>query len=219
MADRVVVERYRHAGFGGSVPRGVRPAVLVVDFTVGFTDPGRPTGADMTAAVEFTGEVLGGARVAGVPVVFTTIAYDHPGEGGMWLAKAPGMAGLRTGTRLVEIDERLPRRPEDVVVIKKGPSAFFGTHLASLLVSWQVDTLVVCGATTSGCVRATVVDALSYGWAPLVPRECVADRAAGPHDAALFDMEQKYADVIDAREAIDYLGGTANSGRRESRRG
>ncbi|MCF7547517.1 isochorismatase family protein [Pseudonocardia sp. WMMC193] len=197
---------YDRAGFGHSVPRGARPAVVVVDFSHGFTDPSYPTGADMTGPVLATARLLDAARAAGAPVVFTTIAYD-PGqiESLTWLRKARGMAALTAGSRLVEIDERLAPRPEEHLVVKTGASAFFGTDLAAYLVSRGVDTLVVTGATTSGCVRATVVDAVQYGFPTLVPRECVADRAAGPHAANLFDIDEKYGDVVDLADVLDYL--------------
>src|SRR5205823_780073 len=119
-----------------------------------------------------------------------TIAYTPAEADGTvvrWLDKAPGMRALREGSPAVAVDARLPRRDEDVLVVKKGASAFFGTSLASVLTGAGCDTVVVCGATTSGCVRATVVDAVQSGFSVLVPRECCGDRAAGPHDAALFD--------------------------------
>lgn len=197
---------YDRAGFGHSVPRGARPAVVVVDFSYGFTDPSYPTGADMAGPVLATARLLGAARSAGVPVVFTTIAYD-PGQiaGLTWLRKARGMAALTAGSRLVEIDGRLGRRPEEHLVVKTGASAFFGTGLATYLVSRGVDTVVVTGATTSGCVRATLVDAVQYGFPALVPRDCVADRAPGPHAASLFDIDEKYGDVVDLVDVLDYL--------------
>ncbi|MGI5129736.1 isochorismatase family protein [Pseudonocardia sp. CA-107938] len=212
MTDDGVLDRYRQAGFGGTVTWGQRPAVVVVDLTNGFTDPTLPTGADMGAEVAATAEVVDAAHAAGAPVVFTTIAYAHPAEGGTWLRKASGMSALRAGTTLVDVDARLPRREDDVVIVKKGPSAFFGTGLATLLTTARVDTVVVCGATTSGCVRATVVDAVSAGWIPVVPRDCVADRARGPHDASLFDMHQKYADVVDRTDVVTYLKGLPHQG-------
>lgn len=197
---------YDRAGFGHSVPRGARPAVVVVDFSHGFTDPSYPTGADMTGPVLATARLLEGARAAGAPVVFTTIAYD-PGQVDTltWLRKARGMAALTAGSRLVEIDERLDPRPDEHLVVKTGASAFFGTGLATYLVSRGVDTLLVTGATTSGCVRATVVDAVQYGFPTLVPQDCVADRAAGPHAASLFDIDEKYGDVVDLADVLDYL--------------
>jgi nicotinamidase-related amidase len=151
-------------------------------------------------------------RRQGIPVVFTTIAYSSPFEGRVWRQKAPGMSALLVGTRAVELDPRLGYTAADRVVVKQGPSAFFGTGLATQLISERIDTLVVCGATTSGCVRATVVDAVQFGFPVLVPRECVADRAGPPHEASLFDMQAKYADVITADEAAAYLCSSGPSG-------
>jgi maleamate amidohydrolase len=207
-ADRgaSTAEVYDRAGFGRRVERGTRPAVVVVDFTYGFTDPAYPTGADMTDAVLATARVVDGFRAAGLPVVFTTIAYDAAQVAGLaWLKKATGMAALEAGSRLVEIDDRLARRGDEHLVTKTGASAFFGTALATYLASVGADTVVVTGATTSGCVRATVVDAVQHGYPTLVPADCVADRAQGPHDASLFDINEKYGDVVDADDVLTYL--------------
>jgi maleamate amidohydrolase len=201
-------ETYAQAGFGGSVRRGARPAVVVVDLTRGFTEPGFDTGADLTDVVSATGQLVEAAHAASVPVVFTTIAYSEEEivSGAIpWLQKAAGMASLRHGGEGSDLDPRLPRGARDPLVVKKGASAFAGTHLSTMLAAWGVDTLVVCGATTSGCVRASAVDAVQSGLSVLVPRECVGDRAAGPHDAALFDLHAKYADVVQLTEIFDYL--------------
>ena len=105
----------------------------------------------------------------------------------------------------MEIDGRLERRPEETVIVKKGASAFFGTNLASVLISQGIDSVILCGATTSGCIRATAIDLLQYGFPTLVPRECVGDRAQAPHEANLFDIQAKYADVVPLEEAIAYM--------------
>jgi nicotinamidase-related amidase len=201
---------YERAGFGASVRRGERPAIVVVDLTNGFTDPAEPTGADLTDVVAATAELIAAGRAAGVPVVFTTIAYtpaEAAGDAVTWLAKAPGMRSLREGSRAVAIDDRLPMEPGDHLITKKGASAFFGTGLAALLTGLRVDTVLVCGATTSGCVRATAVDAVQSGFSVLVPRQCVGDRAQGPHEANLFDIQAKYGDVVELADALSYAGG------------
>ena len=197
---------YARAGFGAPVRRGERPAIVVVDLTNGFTDPGAPTGADLSAVVAATSELITAGRAAGVPVVFTTIAYT-PAELDTvtWLQKAPGMRALREGSNAVALDSRLPVEDGDHLITKKGASAFFGTGLAALLTGMRVDTVLVCGATTSGCVRASAVDAVQSGFSVLVPRQCVGDRARGPHEANLFDIQVKYGDVIDLADAIGYL--------------
>jgi len=197
---------YTKAGFGQSVPRGRRPAVVVVDFSYGFTDPQYPTAADMSAQIAATRQLTDAARARRFPVIYTTISYQ-PGEVEMlsWLKKAAGMRALLKGSRLVEIDAATGIQASDPIIVKKGASAFFGTTLNALLTGAGVDTLVVTGATTSGCVRATVVDAVQSGFNVLVPADCCADRAEAPHLANLYDMQQKYADVVDARDVYRWL--------------
>ncbi len=201
-------EIYRRAEIGGRMGLGTRPAVLVVDFSCGFTDPSCALGSDLGAAVESTARLLAVARSKGLLVVFTTIAFE-PGarDGGIWARKMPAIAQLELGSAWVEIDPRLGRREDEPLIVKKGASAFFGTNLAAILVAAGVDTAVLCGATTSGCVRATAVDLLQNGFPAVVPRECVGDRAREPHDANLFDIDMKYADVVAVEEALAYLEG------------
>lgn len=198
---------YERAGWGNRVPRGGRPGLLVVDLSRGFTEPEFPTGADLSEVVAATSRLVEAAHATAAPVVFTTIAYEEFDLAGgcAWLRKAPGMGILRAGSELVDLDPRLPRRPGDALVVKKGPSAFFGTDVAASLLARGVDTVLVCGATTSGCVRASVVDAVQYGFTVLVPRPAVGDRAVGPHEANLFDIDAKYADVIDLDDALAYV--------------
>ncbi|MFG2225180.1 isochorismatase family protein [Streptomyces sp. NPDC050161] len=201
---------YARAGFGARVRRGDRPAIVVVDLTRGFTEDRFPSGADLTEVVGATAELIEAARPSRVPVLFTALSYtpaEAAGDGVAWLHKAPGMRALVEGSDAVAVDPRLPRRPEDVLLLKKGASAFFGTSLAATLTALGRDTAVICGATTSGCVRATVVDAVQSGFPVLVPRTCVGDRAQGPHDASLFDIQAKYGDVIGQQDALAYLAG------------
>ena len=202
---------YERARLGQSVTPGSRPAVLVVDFSRGFTDPECTMGSDLTSEVEATTRVLAAAREKGLPVIFTTIGFEpNLKDGSLWLQKAPGLADLQVGGKWVDIDPRLERAEDEVVILKKGASAFFGTNLPSVLVSQGVDTIVLCGATTSGCIRATAVDLLQYGYPTLVPRECVGDRAQGPHEANLIDIQAKYADVVPVEDALSYLEGVGD---------
>jgi len=201
---------YERARLGQSITPGSRPAVLVVDFSRGFTDPECTMGSDLTSEVEATTRVLAAAREKGLPVIFTTIGFEpNLKDGSLWLQKAPGLADLQVGGKWVDIDPRLERAEDEVVILKKGASAFFGTNLPSVLVSQGVDTIVLCGATTSGCIRATAVDLLQYGYPTLVPRECVGDRARSPHEANLVDIQAKYADVVPVEDALSYLEGIA----------
>jgi maleamate amidohydrolase len=210
MSDAEAREVYAKARLGESVTLGSRPAVLVVDFSCGFTDPECTLGADMTEQVEATKRLLDAARAKGLPVIFTTIGFEPSlKDGGLWLEKAPALADLQIGGRWVEIDPRLEPQEGETIVVKKGASAFFGTNLAAILISQGIDSVVLCGATTSGCVRATAIDLLQYGFPTLVPRECVGDRAQAPHDANLFDIQAKYADVVSVEEALDYVESVA----------
>jgi maleamate amidohydrolase len=206
MTDRQAREIYARAGLGESVTLGSRPAVLVVDFSCGFTDPDCPLGADLSAEVEATKQLLDAARAKGLPIVFTTIGFEpNRKDAGLWMQKAPTLGELQLGGRWVEIDPRLERRDDETVVVKKGASAFFGTNLAGILVTQGVDSVILCGATTSGCIRATAIDLLQHGYPTLVPRECVGDRAQAPHEANLFDIQAKYADVVPLELALEYV--------------
>lgn len=206
MTDEAAREIYARARLGEPVTMGSRPAVLVVDFSCGFTDPACDLGSELSAEIEATKELLDVAREKGLLVVFTTIGYE-PGlkDGALWLQKVPALGELQIGGRWVEIDPRLEPREDETVVLKKGASAFFGTNLTAILVAQGIDSVVLCGATTSGCIRATAVDLLQNGWPTMVPRECVGDRAQAPHESNLFDIQAKYADVVSAAEALEYL--------------
>jgi maleamate amidohydrolase len=206
MSDQEAREVYAAAGLGQAVTLGSRPAVLVVDFSCGFTDPECTLGADMSAEVEATRRLLDAGRAKGLPVIFTTIGYEPSlKDGGLWLQKVPSLGDLQIGGRWVEIDPRLEPREDETIVLKKGASAFFGTNLPAILVSQGVDSVILCGATTSGCIRATAIDLLQYGYPTLVPRQCVADRAQAPHEANLFDINAKYADVVPLDDVLEYV--------------
>jgi nicotinamidase-related amidase len=146
--------------------------------------------------------LLDSARGHGVPVLFTTVSYDDVARAAarVFLRKVPALGILEPGSRWVEIDERLGRLPGEPVIAKAGASAFFGVPLAAMLAGR--DTVVVCGASTSGCVRATVVDAMQHGLSPIVPRECVGDRSPRAHEQALSDIGGRYGDVVELSAAI-----------------
>jgi maleamate amidohydrolase len=201
---------YAERGIGASSGLGARPAVVVVDVSRAFTSSAYGVGADDPPAVPEIAELLGHARNARVPIVFTTIAFEPAEDGGCFAAKVPALRELRTDDpAAVRIDPLLRWRPDELVLVKKFPSAFFGTHLASHLVQRNVDTVIVTGCSTSGCIRATVVDAVSYGFRVIVPEECVFDRAEAPHLANLFDIRSKYADVMRKEEVEKYLASLA----------
>ncbi len=202
-------EFYQQAGLGQSAGFGQRPALLIVDFCYGMTSLESPLGADMSAAIAATNQLLAVFRQKGLPVVYTTVRYTKGcKDGGAFVKKVPSLRLFEEGAgNWSEIDERITPRPEEPIVIKRFASAFFGTNLASLLTAERVDTVVVTGSTTSGCVRASALDALQSGFMVVVPREGVVDRAAGPHEANLFDLNAKYADVISLEQTLQYLGG------------
>ena len=199
---------YQHAQLGHKLGYGKRPAIVVVDFQLGFTAPERsPLAGNLDAEVAATNKLIVAARKKNVPVIFTVVGYDphRQDDAGLWPEKAPSLRVLTLGSELVDLDPRLNRAPEDLVIVKKYASGFFGTYLASTLTMKAVDTVVVAGCTTSGCVRATVMDALAHGFRPIIPVEAVGDRAQEPHEANLFDIGSKYGDVVPAQEVIDYF--------------
>lgn len=205
-ADDRARETYRSAGFTGGFALGKQPAIVVVDFCLGFTDPECLLGSDCTAEIERTRELLDAARQREVFVVFTTISYDADARATTtWLRKVPSLAQLTVGSPWVGIDPRLGALHREPVLAKSGASAFFGTELYALLLAHHADSVLVLGATTSGCVRASVVDSVQHGFPTFVVTDCCADRSAGPHEANLFDMTAKYADALTAKEVVSYL--------------
>lgn len=199
---------YGARGFGGRQGAGRRPAVVVVDLIEGFTNPQSALACDADAAVQATRLLLDAGRAADVPLIFTTVSYadDDLERAALFIAKAPALARLQPGSRWVEVDARLARRAEEPVLVKLFASAFFGTPLDELLREGGCDTVVVVGASTSGCVRATAVDALQHGYRVLVPCEAVADRAEDAHTGSLLDIDAKYGDVVSLDEAIAVVG-------------
>jgi nicotinamidase-related amidase len=185
---------------------GSRPAVLVVDLITGFTDERCPLASNLDSQVENTSRVLEAARAAQAVVIMSTSYYDQAlDEAGLWTLKVPSNEWLIEGTEWVQIDRRLERRPGDMLLVKKYASCFFGTDLMSRLVSRQVDTLIITGCTTSGCVRATAVDSCSYGLRTIVVEDAVGDRAPLSHLTCLFDIDAKYGDVVTTNTAVSYL--------------
>ncbi|MDZ4065833.1 MAG: isochorismatase family protein [Tabrizicola sp.] len=184
--------------FGNTIGFGNRPAVLVIDLCRAFTDPGRPLGVDCTSVIAQTNRILRAARDAGHPVIFSTVRYDSTdfSDAGIWGRKIGGHTDLGAEGDGPEIDSRLMMEPSDTLLVKKYASCFFGTDLSSRLVSQGVDTLVICGVTTSGCVRASTVDAIQCGFRPIVVPDAVGDRWPDAHDQSLRDMAAKYADLM-----------------------
>ena len=197
---------YRSQNFGNRIGFGRRSALLVVDFTVGFNDPALFGGGNIDAAVKRTAGLLEFFRSARLPIAFTRIVYAEDGsDAGVFCLKAPNLRLLTETHPAGQIVAELAPMKNEYIIRKTQASAFFGTGLAPWLVREGADTVVVAGCTTSGCVRASVVDALSHNFRPIVARDCVGDRALGPHQANLFDMAQKYADVLERDAILDEL--------------
>src|SRR5262249_37186748 len=213
MGREGVADLYRQRGLAGRVGFGERPALVVVDMIHGFTDPASPLGSNLDAEVAATKRLLAAARGADLPVHFTSIEF-HDGSGGSpFVAKIPAIRTLLPGTRLVAVDDRLEPRATEPVWTKVGASAFFGTPLAAALTYRGVDTVLLAGCTTSGCVRASAVDSCQHGFRTIVVREAVGDRACEPHEANLFDIDAKYGDVVGLEEALAYLASRAGAKR------
>jgi maleamate amidohydrolase len=206
-ADKAEAEFLRGRGFGLELGFGERPALLVIDLMKAFTDARLPLGANLDVQVAATNRLLDVAHAAGFPVYFSYVAYDEPdcADAGLWGSKMTGLHGLTANSPIVALDERLHRTASDAVFLKKYASCFFGTDLVSRLTSRRVDTLIVTGCTTSGCVRASTVDAVQYGFRPVVVREAVGDRSPAAHDQSLFDIQAKYGDVLTLDAVLEKL--------------
>lgn len=203
---------YESQNFGNRLGFGEKPALLIVDFVNGFTDPAKFGGGNIGEAIEATAPLLARCRAAGAPIAHTRVVFaDDGADANLMCLKVPALTSLTEDAPESRIVDALAPRPGEIVVRKRVPSAFFGTDLAPALARHRVDTVMVAGCTTSGCVRASVLDALCHGFRPMVVRDCVGDRALGPHEANLFDMGQKYADIVTSAEAIAALPAIAEA--------
>ncbi len=188
---------YRAQRFGQASGLGAAPALVIVDFVEGFTDPAHFGGGNIRDAIAATVPLLAFARTEGWPVVHTRVVYaDDGSDAGVFTWKVPALKTLTEVSPLSQIVPELAPAPGEYVLRKKGASAFFGTDLAGWLAMRRVDTVAVAGCTTSGCIRATVVDSLQHNFRTICLTDCVGDRALGPHEANLFDIGQKYADLM-----------------------
>jgi maleamate amidohydrolase len=197
---------YRQQNFGHRIGFGRRSALLVVDFTVGFNDPALFGGGNIDAAIRRTVGLLAFFRERRLPIAYTRVVYaDDGSDAGVFCMKAPNLKMLTETHPAGQIVPELAPRPGELIVRKTQASAFFGTNLAPWLVRQAADTAVIAGCTTSGCVRASVVDAISHNFRTVVAADCVGDRALAPHEANLFDMAQKYADVLESADILREL--------------
>ena len=199
--------------FDGRLGFGRSPALILIDFVEAYFAEESPLYAGVASALESALRIRSAARDAGVPVFYTNVVY-HPGgaDGGVFFRKVPALEAFIAGNPLGSWPQGLEPADNEFVISKQYPSAFFGTSLATTLTASAVDTLIITGLTTSGCVRATCVDAVSHGFIPIVVADACGDRHEAPHKANLFDMNAKYADVVDESMAIDFLAGLAKGG-------
>lgn len=205
---------YASGGFGGRLPFGDRPALLVVDVVMAYLDPASGLyDRAFETALDATARLVAAARTAGVPVVFTNVVYRAGGrDGGLFYRKVPALAAFLEGSPLGAFPPSLQPQADELVVTKQYASAFFGTSLASSLTAMGVDTLLVTGFSTSGCVRASALDALQHGFVPFVVADACGDRDPRPHEASLFDLSKKYAEVIDEGAAIALIARNVTQG-------
>lgn len=208
-------QNYKGA-FDGSLGFGVAPALILVDFVEAYFDRESPLYAGVEDAMASALRVRTAARQAGIPVFYTNVAYHEGGaDGGIFFRKVPALEVFVAGNPLGAWPKGLEPAKDEYVVTKQYPSAFFGTSLAATLTANGIDTLIITGLTTSGCIRATCVDTVSNGFIPIVVADACGDRHESPHKANLFDMRAKYADVVDEASAISYLENLANAGQNQ----
>lgn len=203
--SNALTENYKGA-FDGHLPFGKRPALLIVDFVVAYLDPASPLYARVEDALASNERLLAAARAAGIPVLFTNVVYTPGGaDGGVFYRKVPALKLFERGSPLGAFPPSLQPQDGEMVISKQYASSFFGTHLAATLTAQGIDTLLITGLSTSGCVRATALDACQHGFLPFVVREGCGDRHLAPHEANLFDLQAKYAEVISEAQAIAHL--------------
>lgn len=203
---------YERAAMDNRIGYGADPVLLVVDIQTGFTDPDNPLGGDLTEVVEQTNTLVDAAHTGSIPVVFTRIVTKHDDmrDLGVWGEKIPSLETLKADSEWVDIDPRLNVGEDDHILDKRQASAFHETELDSMLAGLGADTVVVAGCTTSGCIRASAVDACSHGYYTIVPEGAVGDRAPEPHEANLFDINAKYGDVRPVEEVMNYLAASGD---------
>ncbi|MCX7285516.1 MAG: N-carbamoylsarcosine amidohydrolase [Novosphingobium sp.] len=206
MTDYAQVSANYTGAFDGTLPFGKRPALIVIDMVEAYLQPGSPLYAGIETAVDSAARLATAARQAGVPVIFTNVEFAPGGaDGGVFFRKVPALRVFEKGSPLGAFPTRLCPKDGDLVITKRYASAFFATHLAATLTALGVDTLMITGVSTSGCVRASALDACQNGFLPFVVRDACGDRHPGPHEANLFDLQAKYAEVITEQTALAHL--------------
>lgn len=208
-----LVDFYRQAGFGGRVGWGSKAAVLVIDMAGNWTEPDAMIGSDLGAVTQQVGTVLTAAREHGIPVLFTTMAYDRAMSDvtGVSRLKTPHAEKMVRGEPTTQVIAELDRRSDEPLIEKPRASAFLNTNLISILVDQGIDTVVIVGCSTSGCIRATSESALDLGFHAIVAAEAVGDRSPSAHTANLFDIDQRYADVMSVDDVVKHFETSAQS--------
>ncbi|HEY3292540.1 MAG TPA: isochorismatase family protein [Candidatus Nanopelagicaceae bacterium] len=202
--ERVLPET--DAGFGRHLNPGKRPALILVDFVKAYFEPGAQLYMGLDDCLHSAARLLKAARAAGILVVHTQVSFSEGGvDGGVFFKKIDALKHFVGNAPLGEIMPEVKPLPSEVVIVKQYASSFFGTTLSSTLQASGVDTLIITGVSTSGCVRATAVDTIQHGFIPLVCRDAVGDRNDGPHEANLFDLQAKYAEVMSEESILQYL--------------
>ncbi len=206
MTDNLA-ENYKKA-YDNQLGYGERPALILIDFVQAYFEPDCELYADVQAELDSALRIRDVARQAGVPVMYTNVVYDADGlNGGVFFRKAKPLHNMIRGNPMGAWPAGLTPAADELVVTKQYPSAFFGTSLSSTLTAAGIDSLIITGLTTSGCIRATCIDACSYGFIPIVVSDACGDRHDDPHQANLFDMNAKYADVVSEAQVTEYLSG------------
>lgn len=196
----------------GKLPFGESPAVLIVDVVMAYLDPASPLYAGVEGALASCERLVAAARTASVPVIFTNVEYQPGGkDGGVFYRKVPALSVFERGSSLGAFPPTLQPLPGELIVIKQYASAFFATPLASSLSASGIDSLLIGGFSTSGCIRATALDACQHGFIPFVVSDACGDRHPDPHAANLFDLQAKYAEVIGEHDALNLLAGFTHS--------
>lgn len=207
LSNQELRQWYAERGFGGRVGFGERPALLVIDVAHVWLDPNTQLGSSQEAMLDNVLKVLARARQADIPIVFTTMGYspNMRDAGKNYVKKLPHARSQVRDAPQTQVHPALERRPSELLIVKPRASAFFGTNLLSFLIGQTVDTVIVVGVSTSGCIRGTCESAFNYDFRVIVPQEAVGDRSQSAHEANLFDIDNRYADVVPVNDVLSYL--------------
>jgi maleamate amidohydrolase len=200
-----LADDFASAGLNGVLGAGIRPALVLVDPAKAYTEPSSPLYAGVEEAVEQMRVLLAAARAAGIPVYVTRVVHEFPGDGGLFARKVPATRSFAAGNPLGDFIDGLENVAGETLITKQYPSAFFGTSLAASLNAGRIDTVLLAGLSTSGCIRASALDALQLGFVPIVVREAVGDRHAEPHESNLRDIQAKIGEVVSIDAVLAYL--------------